>query len=578
MTAAWDETHDVIVVGSGAGGLGTAVTAAIKGLDVVVLEKGDVFGGTTALSGGVLWVPGNGKFPDGEQPAGRSAEDYLRHEAGNAFNAARVKAFLAAAPRMVGFMESETSAVRFMPAHGFSDYHPDAPGAVSTGRSIAPVPYNAVELGSEFKRLRPPLAEITLLGMMLNASDDVKHLFNATKSLKSFWHVTKLISRYGRDLAVHRRATRLTNGNALIARLSRSLFDRGGEIRTSSAVEGLICDEHGTVIGVEVVTGDRRQRIRASRGVVLAAGGFPQARDRRAQLFRHEAAGESHLSPAPPGNVGDGIRLGESVGGKFDSAIAQPAAWIPVSRVPDKQRVRVFPHLIDRYKPGVIMVNRDGRRFTNESNSYHDVGQAMLAGTPDGGETFAWIIADHRAIRKYGLGFVKPAPFILQPYLRSGYLKSGRTAAELAERIGIPPKAFEQTLATFNSGAANGDDPEFGRGSSSYNRYLGDPEHKPNPCVAPLATGPFYAIRVVLGDLGTFAGLATNERGQVLRADGSSISGLYAVGNDALSIMGGAYPGGGITLGPAMTFGFLIGEQLAGQATPQDQAETHVDR
>ncbi|MEQ1537399.1 MAG: FAD-dependent oxidoreductase [Sphingorhabdus sp.] len=567
MSTQWDETHDVVVVGSGAGGLGTALTATIKGLDVLVLEKDSVFGGTTALSGGVLWVPGNGKFPEGEVPAGRDAEAYLRHEAGNAFDQARVRAFLDAGPRMVAFMEQESSAVRFMPAHGFSDYHPDAPGGVSTGRSIAPVPYNAGELGKEARRLRPPLAEITLLGMMLNASDDVKHLFNATKSLKSFWHVTKLISRYGRDLVLHQRATRLTNGNALIARLARSLFDRGGEIRTSSPVEALVFGDADGVLGVEVMNGGQRRKIRALRGVVLAAGGFPQDKLRRASLFRHEADGEHHLSPAPVGNVGDGIRLGESAGGLFDTALSQPAAWIPVSRIPDKRRVRVFPHLIDRYKPGVIMVNRHGRRFTNEANSYHDVGQAMHADTPAGEETFAWLIADHRAIRKYGLGFVKPAPFILRPYLSSGYLISGRTPSQLAEKIGVEPAALAATISAYNEHAVAGDDPEFGRGLSSYNRYLGDPEHKPNPCVAPLASGPFYAIRVVLGDLGTFAGLATNARGEVLRADGSAIPGLLAVGNDALSIMGGNYPGGGITLGPAMTFGFLIGEHLADAPT-----------
>ena len=567
MSREWDETHDVVVVGSGAGGLGTALTAAIKGLDVLVLEKDTVFGGTTALSGGVLWVPGNGKFPEGEVPAGRDAELYLRHEAGNAFDQARVRAFLEAGPRMVAFMERESSAVRFMPAHGFSDYHPDAPGSVSTGRSISPMPYNSAELGKEARRLRPPLAEITLLGMMLNASDDVKHLFNATKSLKSFWHVTKLISRYGRDLVLHQRATRLTNGNALIARLARSFFDRGGEIRTASPVEALVVSETGSILGVEVMHGSQQRRIRALQGVVLAAGGFPQDKQRRAALFRHEAAGERHLSPAPVGNVGEGISLGESAGGIFNTAVAHPAAWIPVSRIPDKRRTRVFPHLIDRYKPGVIMVNRHGRRFTNEANSYHDVGQAMQADTPVGEETFAWLIADHRAIRKYGLGFVKPAPFILRPYLSSGYLLAGRTPGELADKLGVESRAFAATISAYNEHAVAGEDPEFGRGTSSYNRYLGDPEHKPNPCVAPLANGPYYAIKVVLGDLGTFAGLATNARGEVLRSDGSAIPGLFAAGNDALSIMGGNYPGGGITLGPAMTFGFLIGEQLSASHT-----------
>ena len=560
------QVYDVVVVGSGAGGLATAVTAARKGLSVLVLEKEPLFGGTTARSGGVLWIPGNGKFAQGEQPAGADAHAYLRQQAGAAYDEARVTAFLAAGPRMVAFMEGETSAVRFIPAHGFSDYHPSVAGGVSTGRSIAAQPCDGRMLGQEIQRLRPPLAEITLMGMMLNASEDVKHFFNATKSLKSFRHVAALITRYARDLIVFRRAMRLTNGNALIARLARSLFDLGGEIRTSSPVSELLQHGDGRVHGVAYMAGGQRQVVQARLGVVLAAGGFPKDMVRRKALFPHEIKGGEHLSPAPDGNTGDGIALAERVGGQFSADVAQPAAWIPVSWVPDRRRQRVFPHLIDRYKPGVIMVNRDGRRFTNESDSYHDVGQAMLRDRRPGEDVFAWLLCDHRAIRKYGLGFVKPAPFALWPYKRSGYLKQGATPQALALAIGVDPDTLAGTLADFNAGAAQGRDPAFGRGESPYNRFLGDPEHRPNPCVAPLAQGPYYAIRVVLGDLGTFAGLRTDEKARVLRANGRPVPGLFAVGNDALSVMGGNYPGGGITLGPAMTFGFLLAEQLADSA------------
>lgn len=577
---------DVIVVGSGAGGLATAVTAARMSLSVLMLEKDVMFGGTTARSGGVLWVPGNGKFPQGQVPQDADARVYLQNQAGVAYDAQRVSAFLDAGPRMVAFMERETSAVRFIPAHGFSDYHPAIPGAVSTGRSIAAEPYDGRALGSEIQRLRPPLAEITLLGMMLNASDDVKHFFNATKSLKSFRHVTRLIARYVQDLAVYRRAMRLTNGNALVARLARSFFDLGGEIRTASAVTKLLVDREGRVEGVHATVVGTPTLLRARRGVVLAAGGFPMDMARRKELFPHEIKGGEHLSPAPEGNTGDGITLGQQAGGRFSTDVAQPAAWIPVSLVPDRHRRRVFPHLIDRYKPGVIMVNRHGRRFTNESDSYHDVGQAMLRDRTENEDVFAWLISDHRAIRKYGLGFVKPAPFLLASYLSSGYLKSGKTPQALAESIGIDPVMLAKTIADFNVGALQGRDPEFGRGESSYNRFLGDPEHKPNPCVAPLDTGPYYAIRVVIGDLGTFAGLTTDSHARVLRADNSVVVGLYAVGNDALSVMGGNYPGGGITLGPAMTFGFLAAEHLAGtfasgrlsdRSSTQYQENTHVN-
>lgn len=551
--------YDVIVIGSGGGGLSTAVTAAALGMRVVVLEKEPLFGGTTALSGGVLWIPNNGKFP---APEPSDAGTYLRNQAGIAFDEARVNAFLQAGPRMVNFMETNTSAVRFVAATGFSDYHPFVEGAVSNGRSIAPAPFDASALGSDLERLRPPLAEITLMGMMLNASDDVKHFFNATKSFKSFRHVVKLLTKYARDLALHRRAMRLTNGNALIARLVRSAFDLGVEIRTDSPVQALEKDENGRVSGVLVAQSGRTQRIAAGRGVVLATGGFPLDFVRRKKLFPHEIEGGEHLSPAAPGNTGDGIALAEKLGAKF-LALPNAAAWIPVSKIPDKRRTRVFPHLIDRYKPGVIMVNTNGRRFVNEADSYHDVGQAMQRDASPNAEVFAWLITDHRAIRKYGLGFAKPAPLPLGPYLRSGYLKLGITPAELAAHIDVDPSVFEETIRTFNESAVNGEDPQFGRGKSAYNRFLGDPEHKPNPCVAPLATGPYYAIRVVLGDLGTFSGLATDAQSRVLDHQDGPIPGLYAVGNDAASIMGGNYPGGGITLGPAMTFGFLIAESLA---------------
>jgi len=559
---------DVIVVGSGAGALSAAVTARGLGLKVVVLEKAPLFGGTSARSGGVLWIPGNGKFPQGEQPAGQDAVAYMRHEVGEAFDARRVAAFLEAGPRMIRYMEQETTAVRFIPAHGFADYHTNAPGAVATGRSIAPAPFDGKQLGREIRRLRPPLAEITLMGMMLNASDDVKHFFNATKSLKSLVHVTKLIAKYLLDLARYGRAMRLTNGNALIARLGKSYFDLGGELRTDCAVERLLTGLDGRVTGVEATWRGKRIKVQARLAVILGAGGFPRDPARVKQLFPHEIKGGEHLSPAAESSTGDGIAMAETVGGQFSSELSQPAAWIPVSRVPDPKQERIFPHLIDRYKPGVIMVNRAGRRFVNESDSYHDVGQAMIK-DPDRGiseEAFAWLIADHRSIRKYGLGHVKPAPFMLLPYLRSGYLRRGRTPEELAAVIGVNPTELAQTLEEYNRHASDGKDPQYGRGETAYNRYLGDPQNKPNACVAPLASRPLYAIRVVLGDLGTFAGIVTDERGRVMRRDRSPVPGLYAVGNDALSLMGGNYPGGGITLGPGMTFGFLAAEDIAASA------------
>jgi len=238
----------------------------------------------------------------------------------------------------------------------------------------------------------------------------------------------------------------------------------------------------------------------------------------------------------------------------------------------------VFPHLIDRYKPGIIAVTPQGRRFVNEADSYHDFGCAMLKYAAEGQPAYAWLVCDHRTMRRYGLGFAKPFPLPLWPHLRSGYLLRGRTPHELAGKTGMDPAVFSRALTDYNDGARTGVDSEFGKGSSAYNRYLGDASHAPNPCVAPVEHGPFYALRVRMGDLGTFAGVRTDEHARVVDASGAPISGLYAVGNDAASIMGGSYPGAGITLGPAMTFGFIAATHIASKQRPQDAPTTSTTK
>jgi len=228
-----------------------------------------------------------------------------------------------------------------------------------------------------------------------------------------------------------------------------------------------------------------------------------------------------------------------------------------------KGEIGVFPHLLDRYKPGMIGVLSNGRRFTNESNSYHDVGAALARACVDLPETAMWLICDKAALGKYGLGYVKPAPMPIGKFLRNGYLFEGKTVADLARATGMDAPALEQTVREYNQDAVNGNDPAFGRGNNAFNRYLADPDHKPNPCVAPIRQGPFYAVKLLLGDLGTFDGLTTSVAGEVLRRDGSAIPGLYAVGNDRASIMGGNYPGAGITHGPNMTFGYVTAHHIA---------------
>ncbi|MEM1315081.1 MAG: FAD-binding protein, partial [Pseudomonadota bacterium] len=485
----------------------------------------------------------------------------------------RIDAFLEAGPKMVEFFR-ENTAVDFLLGPTFADYHPDAEGGKDGGRSIVAAPFDGRALGKHIKRLRPPLREITLFGLMIGTGDELKHFFNATRSLTSAAVVAKLLARFGRDKALHGRAMRLTNGNALAGRLLRSALDQNVRLQERSPAVELI-EENGRVVGAVLDRDGTREEVRAARGVVLAAGGFPQDVARRAALFPHAPTGAEHLSPAPEGNTGDGVSLGETVGGRAHAELPNAAAWVPVSRVPRPDGSSgVFPHFVDRSKPGVIAVNRHGERFVNEANSYHDFIQGLRASYDakgDDGEVCAWFIADHRTIRRYGLGFAKAAPLPLGPELKSGYLKKGDTPEALARAAGFNPEAITRTLAAYNPPAERGEDPAFGRGSTSYNRSLGDAAHQPNPCVAPVSQGPFYAVKVEVGDLGTFAGLRTNARAQVLHGgDGAPIPGLYAVGNDAASIMGGAYPGGGITLGPAMTFGWIAAHALA-EATAEPE-------
>ena len=554
---------DVLVIGAGAGGLSTAIVAKKAGLDVIVIEKADFFGGTTAFSGGVLWIPNNhlGKAQNsGDSPD--LARTYLRAEAGKHYNAPAVDAFLENGPKMVEFFERETC-VKFVPTL-YPDYHPDAPGGLAIGRSILAAPFDIRELGADMKRLRPPLKTITFIGMMFNSSNaDLKHFFNATRSLTSFIYVAKRLGTHMREMMMYRRGTQVTSGNALAARLAKSALDLGIPIVTGVAARQLL-KEKGCVTGVLASGAQGEFRIDARRGVVLASGGFSHDTQRLREAYPHVKRGGEHFSPVPDSNTGDSLRMAEAVGGQVDICLQAAAAWMPVSKVPTGDgELTAFPHLLDRYKPGIIGVDVAGRRFTNESNSYHDVGEAMINNDATRSQTAMWLVCDARTLGKYGLGFAKPSPMPLGTLLRNGYLLKGRTLAELALKAGIDGPGLEQTVERYNQGASVGKDVEFGRGTTAFNRFLADPQHKPNPCVAPIGAGPYYAVKLVMGDLGTFDGLRTSTVGEVLDQKNSPIPGLYAVGNDRASIMGGNYPGAGITLGPIMTFGFITGRHLA---------------
>lgn len=563
---------DVLVAGSGCSGMSAAITARHRGLDVLIVEKEPRFGGTTARSGGWLWIPGTSLAKAyGIEETPEQARTYLRHEAGNNYDAARVDAFLSAGPEAVDFFTTKT-ALRFDMPLVFPDYHAEAPGGAQGGRSMVTRPFDGRELGDLIKSLGMPLPELTVFGMMLGSGKEIIHFMRVTKSLTSAVYVAKRLSRHLMDVLRYGRGMTLTNGNALAGRLAKSALDLKIPMWLSSPVRELTV-ENGAVTGAIVSREGRDVRIRARHGVVLACGGFPHDVERRRKMFPHAPTGNEHYSPGPTGNTGDGLRLAEAAGGHVEDRLPNAAAWVPVSLTTRKDGSKgVMPHFIDRAKPGVIAVMGDGKRFANEGNSYHDFVQAMVKAARPGEEIAAFLVCDHKTLRKYGLGCVPPFPMPLGHHLKSGYLMRGDTLEALAAKAGIDAKAFTETVKQFNATAPLGHDAAFGKGSKAYNRYQGDALHGPNPCVAPIENGPFYAIKMVIGDLGTYAGIVTDENARALDAEGRVIPGLYAAGNDMASIMGGNYPGAGITLGPALTFGYIAGRHLADSAARRDAA------
>lgn len=570
-------TCDVLVIGSGAAGLAAAVTAAHFGLKVVVAEKEPVFGGTSAWSGGWLWIPRNplARAAGIEEPP-EGPMEYLRSELGNRAGDPRLPVFLENGPEMVSFFQANT-AVRWVDGNRVPDFH-ETPGAMAGGRSVSAAPYDARGLGEWATKLRPPLDVVSLWGMGIASGADMAHFFNARRKLGSAFHAAGRIARHMRDLALSGRGMTVVNGNALVARLMRSALDLGVTLLDSAPASALLY-EGGRVSGARLEGPGGGALVLASRGVVLATGGFPHDPARLSALARQAGGGEGHYSAAPRSNTGDGLRLAEEAGGAVADDLTSSIALAPVSLVPRPDGTTAhFPHLVERAKPGIIAVTPAGSRFVNEADSYHDFMKALIAATPAGQQPVAWLIADHAAQRRWGLGWTKPFPFPTGPAIRSGYLRRGRTLAGLADACGIPAEALAQTVATFNRHAARGEDPAFHRGETLYNRVQGDADHGPNPSLAPLAKGPFYAVKIVPGSLGTFAGVRTDAAARVLDRSGRPVQGLFAVGNDMASIMAGNYPSGGITLGPGMTFGYVVGRVLAGQPVAGiDSAFTHQE-
>ena len=560
MSQHWDREVDVVAIGSGAGGMSAALTAAIEGLETVIVEKTDFVGGSTAVSGGAVWIPGNEQAAAvGHGEPFEAAKLYLDQIVGNWSSDAMKLAFLTAGPEMVSYFHRH-SHVRLAARAYSPDYYPDMPGASLGGRAMDPVAFDGRLLGDDFARLRDPLKEFVVLGGMMVTVTDVNHLLKVTKSLASWRHGMALVIRYARDRLTYRRGTRLVLGNALAARLFRSLLDRGVTVLTGTPARRLVMDA-GRVVGVIVMHEGRELAIRARRGVVLATGGFPNDPERR-RAFLPEGIGL--WSMAPEGNSGDGLRLGEAVGAALRHDNASNIFMTPISilKRPDGSELK-YPHLVwDRAKPGLMAVNGAGRRFVNESTSYHAFGLAMIEGQRTEPTIPAFLICDAAFLKRWGLGLALPGGRSFRHLIEAGYLHEAPTLEALAAKLGLPPAALVDSAARFNRYAADGHDPEFGKGGTAYNRYLGDGEAKGNPCLGPLDAPPFYAVKVYPGDIGTAGGIVTDGEARALDGNGRPIPGLYACGNDMNSVMAGTYPGPGITLGPAMTFGYLAGKAL----------------
>lgn len=554
---------DVLVIGSGAAAFTAAITARKAGLEVLMVEKEAVFGGTSCFSGGVMWIPGNRHSPSLGPDSIEQARTYIKHEAGEHYDAERVEAFLANGPAMIDFLERETELECY--PFAYPDYHPPYPGHASV-RSLGTKDYPVGRLGKHRTSLRQGLTQTNFMGLAVGSNVEMKQLMNAGRSLAGLVFVLGKFGAVLRDILRYGRPDPCTRGRALIARLARSAFDCGVELWLSSPATQLVY-VNGKVEGADVRTADGSVRVLARKGVVLASGGFPHDAARTTAIYPHKAAGRAHHSLGAPGNTGDGARMAESVGGSVDTAVQQPAAWMPVSVIPGYHGAKaLWPHIVDRQKPGFIAVTALGKRFFDESAPYHDFVPAMVkacAGLP---ETCCYLLCDHATIRRYGLGFVKPAPVPREKHIRSGYILRADTLAELARKAGIDASALGQTVQRFNVNARMGSDPDFGRGGDIYDHSQGDPEHKPNPNLGPIEAGPFYALRLVPGDIGTFSGIRTDGSARVLAADGAPIPGLYAAGNDALNFMSGAYAGAGATLGPGMTLAYIAARHLSGAA------------
>ncbi|MEU5092741.1 FAD-dependent oxidoreductase [Streptomyces sp. NPDC021356] len=551
MSTEWDHIYDVVVAGSGAAGLAAALTARLRGLSALVVEKTDHYGGTTALSGGAIWVPNNFHLDAaglGDTP--EKARAYLDATVGDRVPAERKDAYLAHGPRMVWEFHDRT-AVRFVYTPAYSDYYPERLGGYPQGRSVEPRIFDLNRLPPE-QRATMRRAGLPTYGLTIT-SKDFRHLNMVARTWAGKRTSLKVGARAVGALATGRKLLAL--GEALIARMRYSLDRLGGELWLNTPLTGLV-EDGGRIAGVRLLHDGREVTVRARGGVVLASGGFSHQQRLREKYLPSPTSAE--WSSAPQGQTGDGLELGIAAGAAVD---LMDKVWgAPSVVAPDG---RPFFLVADRGIPGMVIVNAAGERYANEAAPYHEFVDAMYAADRPGASTVpSWMILDAAAKARYiFLGLFPGQPFP-KAWRESGFVKQADTVEELAGLIGAPPEHLRATVDRFNGFARAGRDEDFHRGDSVYDRYYGDPTLL-NPSLAPLEKGPFHAVPVHPGDIGTKGGLVTDATARVLREDGTAIEGLYACGNVSAAVMGETYPGPGATIGPAMTFGWLAADHIA---------------
>ncbi|GIJ60671.1 3-oxosteroid 1-dehydrogenase [Virgisporangium aurantiacum] len=540
-----EHEFDVVVVGSGAAGMTAALAARHHGLSVVVVEKAESFGGSTARSGGGLWIPGNEVLRRaGVTDNAEDAETYLAHVVGPDVPAAKRNAFLEHGPAMLSFVLAHSPA-RFAWVPGYADYYPEAPGGRPAGRTIEPRPFDGRALGAELRHLAPPYIAAT--DNVTVTARDYRWLSLGTRHPRAALAGARVAGRWLVSKALRRRSLGL--GQALAAGLRVGLAEAGVPVWLGTAMTGLEYDGE-RVVGIRVA--DRV--IRARRGVLLATGGFEHNEAMR-RKYQREPIGTTWTVGAP-GNVGDGITAAGDLGAALD--LMDDAWWGPSLPLPSGP----FFCLAERSLPGCLLVNAAGRRYVNEAAPYVDVVHAMYDNHSDEVSHIpSWLVFDQQYRDRYLFAGKPPRRPLPRRWYDAGIIHRSSTLDGLAAKVGLP--ALPDTVARFNTFAAGGHDEDFGKGDSAYDRYYGDPRNRPNPCLGPLVKPPFHAIQMVPGDLGTKGGLRTDERSRVLRADDTPIPGLYAAGNTSAAVMGHSYAGAGATIGPAMTFGYIAALDLA---------------